>query len=294
MRDVGTGSARRQSLHLPNGRTVQIACHHSDISIGGALAFSGGDWEPHLRSFFERTIRPDWVCLDIGANVGIHTLSMAVLAPEGRVVAFEADPGNFELLIRNVAELPSPRGEIINVPHALWSKPAALTLASIDELAGCCFISATDDPVSNERLIREVVSATAIRGLDLHLHSTAVRAIPLDDWVDLHGLERIDLVKMDVEGAELRVLEGARKTLHRCKPLLVTEYNASCAKTYFGDRPDSYFEALREYFADIRIIEADGSLSHPLQTWSELDVRLTRGRGWEDLLCATGAGRSPC
>jgi len=286
-------TAQRQSLQLPHGRMVEIACGQSDISIGGALAFSGGDWEPHLRAFFERTIRPDWVCLDIGANVGIHTLAMAVLAAEGRVVAFEADPGNFAWLSRNVAELPSPRGEITSVPRALWSEPAVLTLASIDELAGCCFISATDDPASNERLLRDVVSADAIRGLDLHMHATAVRAIRLDDWVDQHGLARIDLLKMDVEGSELRVLEGARNTLRRFQPLLVTEYNASCAKTYFGDRPDAYFEALRGYFAVIRIIEADGTLSDPLQSWAELDVRLTRGRGWEDLLCETGSDRCP-
>ncbi len=286
-------SAERQNLKLPHGRMVQIACPPSDISIGGALAFSGGNWEPHLRSFFERTIRPDWVCLDIGANVGIHTLSMAALAAQGRVVAFEADPGNFALLIRNVAELPPPRGEITNVLHALWSQPAVLTLASIDELIGCCFISATDDSASNERLIREVVSADAIHGLDLHVHATAVHAIRLDDWVDQHGLARIDLLKMDVEGAELRVLEGARNSLRRFQPLLVTEYNASCAKTYFGDRPDAYFEALREHFADICVIEADGSLSEPLRAWDELDVRLTRGRGWEDLLCGTGHDRRP-
>jgi hypothetical protein len=48
---------------------------------------------------------------------------------------------------------------------------------------------------------------------------------PLDDWVEREGLSRVDLIKIDVEGAERAVLEGASRTLERFRPSLILEWN---------------------------------------------------------------------
>jgi hypothetical protein len=123
-------------LILPDGRTTGVACRPGDLSVAAPLAASGGDWEPHVRRYLESLVRPDWVCLEIGAHVGAHTLSLAVLAHAGRVVAFEADAANFALLSRNTALLAAPCAAIVPVHLALWDRPGTLVFGGpTDSLA---------------------------------------------------------------------------------------------------------------------------------------------------------------
>lgn len=272
-------------LVLPRARSTTVVCGNAPLSITASLVATHGDWEPHIRGFLERNVRPDWVCLDIGANIGIHTLSMSVLATAGEVIAFEADRQNFMWLSQNIQHLDEPKATTRAVDCALWDSNGAVNLSSIEELTGCCFIAETNDPAENERRIREVVSPVAIRQTELHVRVAEIQAFRLDDWVADSGLARIDLIKMDVEGAETRVLGGAEQTLRRFAPLLVTEYNPACSASYFGNRASDYFDELQQRFQVIRILEADGSISSPLEDWGALNARLISGRGWEDLLC---------
>jgi FkbM family methyltransferase len=184
--------------------------------------------------------------------------------------------------VRNLAE---PKGSVIGVNCALWDSNGFVNLSTIEELAGCCFIAEAESAAESERLIREVVSPAAIQQLELHVQISATQAMRLDDWVADSGLARVDLIKMDVEGAETRVLRGAERTLRQFAPLLVTEYNPACSTSYFGNRASDYFEELQQRFQVIRILEANGSISSPLGDWHALHIRLTNGRGWEDLLC---------
>ncbi len=272
-------------LILPGGRSTSVDCGSADLSITGALVATQGDWEPHIRNFFAANVRPDWVCLDIGANIGAHTLALASLATAGRVVAFEADSQNFRWLTDNLLHLEAPKAATTGVNCALWDANGFVNLSTIDELAGCCFIAETESAAENERLIRAVVNPVAIEQLELHVHVSATRAVRLDDWVAESGLTRVDLIKMDVEGAETRVLRGAGRMLQQFAPLLVTEYNPACSTAYFGNRASDYFDELRRRFQVIWIREADGSISPPLEHWDALNARLANGRGWEDLLC---------
>ena len=239
-----------------------------------------------MRRCLEHLVKPEFVCLDIGANIGAHSLSLAALASRGRVICFEASPRNSVHLRCNVARLgdDAMRVEVVNA--ALWDSPGFLEIAAVDELAGCSFISPNRDEAASEATIRRVVNHGAIRDITLHVHHERIPAMRLDDWVTNARPGRIDLIKMDVEGAESRVLAGATRMLRRFRPLLITEYNPSCAVQYFDQSESAYFATLRTIFANIRIIEPDGSLSETLHDWTALQCRLQAGRGWEDLLCA--------
>src|ERR1022692_1968378 len=87
-----------------SNRQFSLSGSAIDKSVVGAIEKAEGVWEPHVTSLMARLIKPDDVCLDIGANVGVYTLVMSDLAPQGRVHAFEPSSMNFKCLQKNIAD----------------------------------------------------------------------------------------------------------------------------------------------------------------------------------------------
>jgi FkbM family methyltransferase len=266
-------------LQLPGGRLVQVVGNENDITIVEPLRASAGSWEPHVRAVFERLVKPDWVCLDIGANIGAHTLALASLATAGQVIAFEAGRQSFVYLQQNASALSAPKARIVPVHCALWDSSGYVDLAASEELAGGAFAADRSRELSDH----EQTLVIAGREIRQRVRIEHVPAVRLDDWIADHPLARLDLVKLDVEGAETRVLSGAAATFARFRPTIVTEYNASAATGYFGEPVDGYFKLLTRSFASLWLIEAEGSLSE-LSGWDQLESTLSAGKGWEDLL----------
>ncbi len=221
----------RVNLVLPKGQTAEVECLSGDLSITRHLVTTGGDWEPHIRRYLETVVQPEWICLDIGANLGAHTMALAVLAHQGRVVAFEADASNFALLSRNTAVLAAPRAAIQSVHAALWDSETTLIAAGADELAGCTFVTSDlSGAEAVEQRLRTMVDAGAIAEVELHARLSKVVGIKLDDWIRGNPLPRIDLIRLDTEGSELRVIRGADMALRQYQPILLVEYNPACGK----------------------------------------------------------------
>jgi len=145
-------------------------------------------------------LQPGEVVLDLGAYAGgaAYHFSPAV-GPNGRVFAFEPDPGSFECLVRNVAlhrldnVIPDHRG--------VWSRSGRMLFQAEGNM-GSAVVDASDRDSSDRRWI-DVVS--------------------LDDFAREAGLERVDFVKMDIEGSEAAVLAFAGPFLRRFRPRLVIE-----------------------------------------------------------------------
>jgi FkbM family methyltransferase len=170
---------------------------HLDATDRGELAIHGV-YEPLTTDLVRAELRPGDVVLDIGANIGYYTLIFAKgVGPAGRVVAFEPEPGNFNLLEENVAA---------NAYHNV-------TLARL----------AVSDRAGRARLYLDADNAGDCRMYDSHDHRPAVdvETVRLDDH--LAWLDRIDLIKMDIQGAEPAALRGMRGLLerHRRARLLV-------------------------------------------------------------------------
>jgi FkbM family methyltransferase len=151
-----------------------------------------GTYEPELVAFLLRELRPGDVVADVGAHIGIHSL---VLARAGaRVVAFEPTPDSAARL-RAVAAENGLHVEVVEA--ALGSEEGEVSLFA--------------DPRYD--VADAGVRSVAGRGA---LLATA-RATSLDALC----LDRLDILKVDVEGAEAAVLEGARETLTRVRPRAV-------------------------------------------------------------------------
>jgi FkbM family methyltransferase len=150
-----------------------------------------GSWEPEDMAVVRDRLRPGMTAIDVGANVGIFTLAMAQLVGiSGHVHAFEPDATNLALLKENLAI--NGLRDRIDVSHVALS----------DE-AGFIRFESTRDAASSH------VSAIG----------NEVPTLRLDDY----PVSRLDLVKIDVEGMECKVLRGARRTLTRFRPVLLVE-----------------------------------------------------------------------
>jgi FkbM family methyltransferase len=132
------------------------------------------------------------VVIDIGANVGEFSRHCAALGAS--VYAFEPDPSVFACLKHNV----TPFRNVTPIEKALWSTVADLP-----------FFSAFD--TADSSLIKPEANVRAV---------ATIKAVPLDSIDDLRGVE-IALLKMDGEGAEPEILQGARQTMPRIRRIAV-------------------------------------------------------------------------
>lgn len=141
------------------------------------------------------------VVLDIGANIGQYALLFAKNA--NIVYAFEPSPAMLTSLRKHI-ELNNIQDKVKIIAKALSNKPGTLNLTI---------------PSSNNS-----GQATTIIEKGSNLQTVAIDAITLDDFMDSEGKPNIDLIKMDIEGAELFALQGMKQTLASPhKPIVILE-----------------------------------------------------------------------
>ncbi|MEV0284209.1 FkbM family methyltransferase [Kribbella sp. NPDC050820] len=183
-----TVSVRRQGLQLELDLRDNLQ----------AVLYYAGRYEPTVRRFLLRELRQGDVMLDVGANIGLHALTAAKRLKRiggGRVIAFEPATDCLAKL-RAGAERNSLQVEIVSAALGERASYAALRADS-----------------------RYDEADAGVRSL--YGDGTVVQEVPvvtLDDWSRDHGLDRLDIVKMDIEGAELAALSGATQTLTRLRP----------------------------------------------------------------------------
>jgi FkbM family methyltransferase len=154
-----------------------------------------GTYDRAESRLMKRCLRPGNICFDIGAQAGYHTLyASTVVGPGGRVFAFEPAPNN----IANIKK------------HAAMNH---LTNVSVVEAA----VSNVDGESHFDFGISAVAGHLAPSG------GVVVRTITLDHEIDCGALPEPDYIKIDAEGAELSILEGARNMLVRRHPTLSVE-----------------------------------------------------------------------
>jgi FkbM family methyltransferase len=169
--------------------------------------YVAGSFEPNEFAFLDRVLRRGMTFIDIGANEGLFTLFAAHrVGPSGRVVSVEPssrERGRLEANIR--------RNRLSNVmiaPHALADKPGSACLQIANEQHG------------GHNTFGEFAYQTT--------STVAAEEVPvetLDTLVQRLGLGQVDVVKIDVEGAELKVLAGGRSILATARPILLIEAN---------------------------------------------------------------------
>lgn len=195
------GNAEFEQL-VPGG--ARIALRYRETLGLSSLLY--GTFEFAELCFVEKALMRGDTALDIGANVGIFSLVMAVaVGAEGRVYSFEPLPANVARLRRNLGR----NG---------FDDTFVFSLA-LGEADGRTRLRLASDPA--------YPSLHAVEGGLADGTEVAVEVRRLDSvWEEL-GKPRVAFVKMDVEGAEMDVLRGASKFLAACRPALLVEANSA-------------------------------------------------------------------
>src|SRR5207244_3005878 len=95
---------------------------------------------------------------------------------------------------------------------------------------------------------------------DGYTTSESIDVVALDDWVEDRGLDRVDLVKLDIEGAEPSALRGARRTIERCRSVLLVEFNPLSLLRFGGVDPDDFYDQIAAVLPHVMYVDGDGRL----------------------------------
>lgn len=167
--------------------------------------YVGGAFEPNEFVFLDAVLREGATFVDGGANDGMYALFAARrVGATGAVIAVEPSSREYARLLENVRLNGLP---VTAVRVALGREPGEATLS----------IAETGHEGLNT--IGEAVSAPTVQTSGRE----RVRVVTIDELVEEHGLDRVDVIKLDVEGSEVDALLGARATIARDRPLILLE-----------------------------------------------------------------------
>lgn len=151
------------------------------------------------------------VFLDIGANIGAYSLLVAKLDPESQVHSFEPNPAALDTLRNNIA---------LNAVDNIQVHAVGLS----NEEATC-------------RLYNESMAQASLHRMGQHGDYIEIQVRPLDEVLDDIGVSRVDLIKIDVEGHEAAVLDGAERMFARNKRMaVIMEIDKNAALTGSRDQ----------------------------------------------------------
>lgn len=186
------------------GRDWQVAGQEGDSFFQHAEGHAAGMAE--MAAVAATVLPEDGVVLDVGANLGLSALALAPLLPRGRILAIEPSPRTAEALRRTVA-VNGLEARVLVEPVALGAAPGLAEFHDAAHSAGA-----------------HLLDAATLGGQALARLRVPVETV--DALVARHGLARLDLVKIDVEGFEAEVMDGAAASFARFQPMVFAEFNA--------------------------------------------------------------------
>jgi FkbM family methyltransferase len=190
--------AYQGNVQLPDGTYLALDSRHA----AERWLMYAGDYQPALTAVLKQRTRPGYFCLDIGANLGFYTIKFGRwVLPGGRVAAFEANPVLAGRIAHN-ADL-NRFSHVSVIDRAVHNQPGPLTF----------YVASSPGKSSIDS-----------RRVSDPAQQITVQAITVDEFMAESGWQRLDVIKLDIEGNDCNALLGAQRALKRFQPFIVFEY----------------------------------------------------------------------
>ncbi len=191
-------------------------------------------------SFIKKQLKPDHIFLDVGANIGTYSLSASACLQKsegGMVYSFEPVRHIFGIFKNNI--------ELNNIENIVPSRLAVFEENTTLEL----YVSSLENLGMSSMFHHDTESGEVER----------VEAIKMDDFLSKNQIGRVDLVKIDIEGAELFALRGMQATLQKFRPTLLMEISESVLGENSASSTE-IFNMMDEYGYSAHTIDPAGDL----------------------------------
>ena len=197
--------------HFRNITTLdgqQIRVNPCDMYISRDLT-NWGEWEPHIRAVLRDRCKEGMTFMDIGANIGAHTVFMSKLVGEsGRGFAFEPCNSHSAILFFNLMN-----NNCFNTTVFQY---------------GC---SDVEETMFIQECFTQTKQQHNFGGITLQTVKKENDETIQTKIIDLLDLPHIDIVKIDAEGMEEQVIKGMAKTIEKYRPIFIVEIHTACEQT---------------------------------------------------------------
>lgn len=250
-----------------------LFAYPSDMHISAPI-IAGDEHEPHVAAVFRERLREGDVVLDVGANIGNFTmLAASRIGPGGRVIAVEPIARNRQLIAR--------------AAHANGFDQIEIIAGAASDQSGTIFLRTHPDTSNSATLAASGERLRDERGIGV-----SVPVLVLDE--KLANLDRLDLLKIDIEGMEPLALCGLERIVSRLRPALLSEFHPWAIERATATDPIDYLRWLRRFYPAITILHRDGRRERciepeaVMQAWHEANQSAGLGdRLHLDLLLTT-------
>ena len=221
-----------------SGRPVMVQGQQMHLAAPGdypPVAMTRDRYEPGTTALFRGLLRTGMVVIDVGAHVGYYSLLAASqVGPTGKIYSFEPAPSNYELLLKNI--------ELNGFHNVVAARKAVSNQVGQSTL----YLTALDN--GRHSIYRHDLPETG---------SAVVETTTIDDLLDGDNWPRVDLVKVDVEGAEKDVLDGMATLFAKQEPLtLILEFNPRLLQGA-GVDPAEFLQRPNSWGFEVQIIDED-------------------------------------
>ena len=199
-----------------NKSITKIAIHNKDFKYPIYLRSPSSDVSIYKQIFIDQEYncilkKSPEIIVDAGANIGLSAIYFAKKYPKSKILAIEPEINNFNLLKENTAKYKN----IVPIQAALWNKNTKISIAN-PEGSSCAFITKED---KNSK------------------KSNKVQAITVDKIIKDYKLKQIDILKIDIEGAEKEVFEDTSKWINKVNCIaaeLHDRFKPGCSRSFYN------------------------------------------------------------
>ena len=241
---------------IPEGK---IFLDPSDMAVSGAIAL--GAFENYESEIFRKAIKPGMNIVDIGAQIGYYTVIFgARTGPSGKVFAFEPEKHNHSFLEKNIKE-----NKLLNV---------SIINKAVSDMAGSRLLFLEQDNRGHNSFAKDTEKPG---------EGVVVETDTLDNMLKAFDSPKIDILKIDIEGAEPIALRGMKESIARSQNMIIiTEVYPLCMER-LGESPTAYLKELEAIGFKLSSIDEEKKALTPIDDIEKFVKNIPKGEFFKNI-----------